>query len=1224
MNKRRFIAMIISLVMIFTTIAPYAISAAEGQTIAGGITGGAYTDNEADSTKTYEYTVTGSDGTSQTITVAAETEENTTETVTIEPIITWKRSVDAANNVIYNLSYVNSTAAYEDSNITYDIFTALNWDWKSLEKLIEDKEEKTDAVWNYEDENELGISAATFATGGDGSSNESKSWDTAAVHKISGTFQWPEGYDLNKTTITLESVNDANYKEIYDYIEQNDLSDYFPNGKVFPVNDDVYVVMWVEDGTTKVTADNINNYLLFWTGTSGKGIWTQQGNTNADWARTTPATFLSAQKQGVRAFHAAWPNAVGVTDGLDNNNVSNMEYDFYEKYLKQTDYWYTLTDTTAINSVMRTNYPNGIETNKTVHLDLYCFNNSETGGIDELKVVLSKQQETETSVEVQYYYADVTNKNDQDHYLGSATLTNQKYGSEISLPTGTDAGQLDYMRAAAIVKAGNKDVTSGHQTVNPYTVVRGADNIIYVVYTAKDAKVIYLNAPSDIVPYDGKEHKLDTVTVTEKGYDKAAEVFKKGSYTLPDGNILYNVYSVATGTKPGTYNNNFLNSDGDKPERVIRDSVGQDVTNTYTIVETPGILTITYEPESLDYTYDFGVKNLYEDALKPEIDLGAIVSEESDEVTVANANVYYTPSAADTGDTVDFTLTFTGDYKVTKTIRFIPATNVLYEENLVTIDSDSSDWNTTGETADTVITDNADTVYGYTDTSAYAYPDSEDFSNGSAYTAELTLSSNGSATTKTAKAATFTFTGTGFDLISECGTDTGMLVVRVTNQETNKTVKAYIVDTYFTGDEDFITGTGILDYQVPVVRALDLPYGTYTVDVYGYLINTAGVVPTGFGTYSLYEDSNVSVSDIASSVVMAALEDCGFDDVEDVEDVEVIFMDEESVLNGGLGNSAITGSAIAMFAAEEDSDEATPTSTSVTANVYIDGFRVYKPLENDADIYETDEESGVKYASVYDFIKNSVSDFDENIDNAFVYVEYDGETDVAAIADYKTQGPQNEVYLTPGSGIAFALNGYQDGNVVQLSMKSVGECDAAVVEECDMNVAPTATEMYYKVTPEYDEELDMYYVLITNVADVKGLLSLSALKISSNINVVASAALGEKLVKKLDKSNESSFAPRVFTVSAKEQVKQKRNTTISIQASAEDVEKVCIIIDGEEKELTATNKKAVANGKSDVYKYSYVFRTKDVDLGGHSFEFVAYNEKGDKSAPVKITIEVTQ
>lgn len=42
----------------------------------------------------------------------------------------------------------------------------------------------------------------------------------------------------------------------------------------------------------------------------------------------------------------------------------------------------------------------------------------------------------------------------------------------------------------------------------------------------------------------------------------------------------------------------------------------------------------------------------------------------------------YTPQSVNSGETIDLALVFAGGYQVKKSITFLPATNVLYEETL--------------------------------------------------------------------------------------------------------------------------------------------------------------------------------------------------------------------------------------------------------------------------------------------------------------------------------------------------------------------------------------------------------------------------------------------------------------------------------------------------------------------------------------------------------------
>lgn len=1140
--------------------------------------------------------------------------------------INWERTKDTSINYVSDISYLNT----EDDTIEgvdYAQYTALNWKWNSLTKLINDEDEKVSNVWSIQND---GMSACKY------SENSAQRWDYENFYKISGTFTWPEDYDLNDTTISIASVNDDSYSGIYDYIEDNGLSSYF-DGNVIPVNDDVYVVMWVEDGDKTVTTDNIDDYLLFWTGTSGKGIWTQNGNTSADWARTTPATFISAMKQGVRAFRASWPNAVGVVSGLDNSNVVTDSGFSGSDYVggtgtaiantSHTDGWYTITDTSAINSVMRNNY-NSIQAGAKVHLDLYVANNSGEGMIDELEVTLSKKKVTEADVTVMYYYNDISD----DTYLGSSVMTNQTIGSTITLTSGTNASQLDYLKSAATA-ATKKEMRSGVQMNNLTVQKDSSQNIIRVLYTAGDAKVITLTAATGSVAYTGNPITLNEVTVTETGYESTGTT-TNGTYTLPDGNTLKNAISVVTQTDPGIYDNQFKDSSGNTLTYVVENSAGQQITDTYTIITVPGTLTITYNPVDIAYTYDFAVDNVYDSVLntiekKADVDLPETDENYADSVEYDSENncITYTPYTVNTGYTSEMVLTFAGNYQVTKNIKFLPASNVLYEEEFISYDEKEWTQETNGEPG-AIVDDNSSSCYGYTE--ADGYDQISTYSNGTAIFASLNLDDSEDYV-ETSEAATFSFTGTGFDLISECSDNTGMILAVVRNSN-NKVVKSYLVDTYFSEG-----AKGQDDYQVPVIRNLELEYGTYTVSVWACTTDTAGaasaykseqdVSAASARTLNLDKETDDASEVNTTEIVEEILADAGISDV-NAEDVEVSFEDENSVLNGGSGpevaeessentNENSNGNSILnkirgfLGTSTMSIDPSDDETLDSTISVYLDGFRVYQPLGTDETaIYEEDGEADTKYYSVYDFVQVSVNDLGDWLDKAAVYVEYDGDREVSEIATYKNQGPQNEVYLSQGCAIAFALNGYDEGDVVQIGAKCINE--NAVLNTIQLS----ATEMYYDVVPAYDSELEVYVVTIQNEGE--GLLALSGLKVSSGITAMANAELADRVTEKLNATEEASFIPAYFTATAAASVKANRSFSITANTSTDDVVSVIISDGTKEYTLSPTNTNAVKNGKSSTYKFSKSFKIREET----DFRVYAVNADGLKSNPIELSVKV--
>ncbi len=193
-------------------------------------------------------------------------------------------------------------------------------------------------------------------------------------------------------------------------------------------------------------------------------------------------------------------------------------------------------------------------------------------------------------------------------------------------------------------------------------------------------------------------------------------------------------------------------------------------------------------------------------------------------VTVnADKSVTYTPNTMSPRmDDVELTATFSdtdAGSTTTTYLRVIPATTVYYEDDcgLITY---SDGWTTTGNTADSTQTYNT-TPYGYDS----AYSSFSNYSNGSAHT--VNIAEKGDSQT-----ATFTFTGTGFDLYSQTGKTNGLLSIKVVNDSGTMVKNTSVLNT---GNETL--------YQIPVYTVKDLAYDTYTVTVTAFAEYTNTAYP---------------------------------------------------------------------------------------------------------------------------------------------------------------------------------------------------------------------------------------------------------------------------------------------------------------------------------------------------------------------------------------------
>lgn len=1003
------------------------------------------------------------------------------------------------------------------------------------------------------------------------------------ARRFSGSFVWPEGYTLSDS-IELVSKNDSYYQEIYDAINNDEnLKAAFGGKKVVAINDDMFVFVY-KDGD-QLTENNYSDYLAFFAGTAGKGVWSWPNadpqDTNhggygtgwgGEWNVTEPATY--GDKYASKAFYKVLPNLD--TAGKNRSNSMLSEKLIGKEATDTTaatagmmalsDYWYSFMDGNAISTVLNNKYgTTGINAGDTVHIDIYCIDMEKVGGMDELEIRLTRQKPTTSTVKVRYWLNEVGEITGNTNYLGETTMTGQTIGSQITLVNGTDVNQLNHKKAAAIAENDNNDVAGGVQIELPFTVTeKSEDNIINVVYVPAGNKVVHLWAGSLEVPYNGSEHVVHDVKITQDGCNDITvpDSETTTSHQLADrtGNKVTNITAQRKEIYPGIYVVDFA-----RTSKVESYWGGQ--LNNYSIIYHPGTLKITYAPLAKTFVYDFGVQNSYKLTDVEEKAVGIKTVDETVKHVGFNGtdkSILYTPQSVNKGETIQTKLVFTGNYITEATsITFLPATNVLYEENFMTIRGTNGEWTAEGtNNTATVVKDNENSVYGYAD----AYKGFATFSNGGALKATLNL--NGGKRAYTTDAVEFSFSGTGFDIISECGTDTGLLLVALSKG--GNPFKVYIVDTYFCGDNSIggnpiITGDGILDYQVPVVRAMNLERADYSVRILGYLTDTAGAIvgpasPTPWdGGETGAAGSTRGANGIDTNRI---LREAGLKEFIGCE-VETSFMDENSVLNGGTGIAA-KNSRNRTFGKRD-------AAAAQTANVYLDAFRVYKPLKNEANY--ADNEQRLKYAPVYDYVKNSVNSIGSNIlENSMVYVEYDGDTDIAHIANYQERGPQNEVYLTNGNYIGFVLEGYTGTETVMISAKAVagdpvlGYLDTNALEGTKISSGMKMTEMYYDVTAyvrPYDST--KYVLVLGNIADAaaetRSILSVSGIKLANHIIPATSTQIAADIANLVTLAyqpvEEPVFTPERFELRYSGRALAGWFTSISVKTST-DVDHVSV------------------------------------------------------------------
>lgn len=382
-------------------------------------------------------------------------------------------------------------------------------------------------------------------------------------------------------------------------------------------------------------------------------------------------------------------------------------------------------------------------------------------------------------------------------------------------------------------------------------------------------------------------------------------------------------------------------------------------------------------------------------------------------------------------------------------LTIVPASNILYEEDKLTRGNESGKvaWTTAGTSDNLRQTVNNGLRYGY-DT---VYENKlGTYSNGTAYAATVNKDN------KFSQSLSFTFTGTGFDIISDCGNRTGILAAAVKNSA-GETIKVYMVDTYFKGDGTIAHGTTL--YQTPVVQNLALDYGTYTVTMNAMYLRRSEIEKA---------EASADLQGAGSSALVSELlAQAGMTDV-DPSKVELVYMDDNSILSPKHQPSPD------VFDGEEQ--------TAMDWTTYVDGVRVYGALKaEDQGVYL----NGEKNVTYYNIINSMIAadQITNETTNGFAYIEGTGDTTFNP-ATYQQSGPQNEIYLAKNRAITFKV---ASGSVVQVSARAV--TDKAARINTDKDVASN-TEMYYEVRPNNDGT-----VVIQNTGE--GMLALVNVKIAS-------------------------------------------------------------------------------------------------------------------------------
>ena len=527
-------------------------------------------------------------------------------------------------------------------------------------------------------------------------------------------------------------------------------------------------------------------------------------------------------------------------------------------------------------------------------------------------------------------------------------------------------------------------------------------------------------------------------------------------------------------------------------------------------------------------------------------------------------------------------------------VGIIPASTVYYEDNFVSF---SDGWTQAG-TTETNAVQHLDELgksgannYGYD----AKYNNFSSFSLGSAM--KTTVSS---ATNSNPPTATFTFKGTGFDLVSMTSKDTGTILVNVNGTtENNETVtKHWIVDTFYGYTR---TQQGYIEYtwtkgsdgtwhNKAVVKDT-LPAGA-----------TIGGTPTNSGDKT-YEPNYIWTPAGEGDNALYQIPVIHYTD-----------------LPYGTYEVTVTP----KYSSKRDPYYQADGNNN-SYDFYLDGVRIYNPAGDKLNSqYIKDGEGYAQFTEIRNMLLNA-SGLTANIQSTTGMVFVDGVGTNGQLADYTNHGPNNEVYLSRNQAIAFKISDMSNVDSIQIGAKAPnGNATMQIkvgTNELQVQNLTTASDMYYKLNNVQANQT----IVITNTSD--SLLSLTTLKVTYKSDPSASnsadpvvdeevVAQAPVMLMSMLYGEPETFEPEYFSAKWSRNVRKGGTATLTVKASA-DVE--AITVNGEEITTYTTKTARSFWGPKETY---HVFTYRVTNAATADYSVCALNADGVASDPITAPLTV--
>ena len=437
-------------------------------------------------------------------------------------------------------------------------------------------------------------------------------------------------------------------------------------------------------------------------------------------------------------------------------------------------------------------------------------------------------------------------------------------------------------------------------------------------------------------------------------------------------------------------------------------------------------------------------------------------------------------------------------YQIERT-TFVPATAIYYEDTFDTITYNNGKvatnydnsvnefgiWKTDG-VQDTTLkqstdhTDSEANPYGYETN----YMSFAEYSGGSSHYVDVSTKNNPSSKYSGGKGGAwptveFTFTGTGFDLISITDSTTGAFSVMV-KDENNNTIRSTVVDTFYGYNygQIYMNDEGKPTLDPSNTTMYKTENGTCTSEARYYDENGA------ITTVAHYYDANGNVTETKTDNPAYAYA-YGWVVAEEgtTETLYQIPVIKITDLEYGKYTVTITPTFTSAFG-----HSSTAADGSSYYRVYLDAIKIYSPAGVDDDIkdpavkdaYATDDELYPNYLELKNMLvgADSLSETDKQ---GIIFIDGIAALD-NDIETYKNAGPNNELYLAKDQAVAFEIWATAVPTDVQLGAKLACGSPSLTISYGSKTTEikmTTATDIYYSLNSVLPNDGKLTWKLVT-------------------------------------------------------------------------------------------------------------------------------------------------